>query len=453
MRPRNPSTGYSPADVVRLAWSLLLEADWRCDQIATHFTERGIRTYTQRHGGSTYTKDGQERPLRALYPCSVIYHLFTNPVYKGERHYRAKDGSVHVQQVPAFVTPAQWDQAQSRLAEHRRWSHRNVERTYLLRGLMRCAQCGAVYVGAWSHQRKGTDHRYYQCSTKHYQAHYYTQGTCVAAPVNADAKEAEIWADIEHFIRNPGATLLALAAKQDAEVEAGSTAREQLAELQAKPDAQQAERDSVLALYRRQRISEHDLDRQLDAIATEERGFQRERERLLEVTSAATTMQDRLVTARTLLARLHARLDTEPVTPALQREMIEAIVVDMRVETVEVGPSLRGRIKRRAKVQVTYAFDTPAPGPSPPITVQTSDESRLACRSTSFPSCAAALARFPWPLPRAPIRGAGRPAGSPPSTARSICCCSWRCRRSPTRWWSRSSRRTGMGAPRWGLSQ
>ncbi len=70
--------------------------------------------------------------------------------------------------------------------------------------------------------------------------------------------------------------------------------------------------------------------------------------------------------ARTLLQQLHARLDDaeQPVTPAVQREMVEALVLFIRVETVEVGLSQRGRMKRKAKVTARYTFERPAALPA-----------------------------------------------------------------------------------------
>jgi hypothetical protein len=60
------------------------------------------------------------------------------------------------------------------------------------------------------------------------------------------------------------------------------------------------------------------------------------------------------------LQQLHARLDSEPLTLALKREVIRALVLEIRVEAVEVGESRRGRIKRHAVLRVRYCFNPPA---------------------------------------------------------------------------------------------
>jgi hypothetical protein len=168
-----------------------------------------------------------------------------------------------------------------------------------LRGLLRCAQCGQRYTTSWGYSARvlGADgkrptFRYYTCPTRHQRRSYRRQvqagvvsGTvlldCDAPAFNAERYERDIWADIEQFIREPGAVLALLAAERHATIEQQEASRAQLAELQRDLDDLQSQRDDILALYRRQRISERDLDRQLDSIAEEEQGHLRTREKLL----------------------------------------------------------------------------------------------------------------------------------------------------------------------------
>jgi site-specific DNA recombinase len=351
----DPASGYSEADVVRLAWVLVTEQDWTCDDVADRLVALGIPT-----------RDGAER-----WTGNVIYQMLTNPVYKGERPYRRANGTVIVQPVPALVTVEQWDRAQAVLAAHRRGSTRNPDRPYLLRALMRCAQCGAPYITSWARSHGGTGPlwRYYSCQTRHYYAQILRRkgsapAKCPAATVNADKIEAMIWADVEQFARNPGETLLELSARSGEEAVTADIHRAALAELQQQLDAQQAERDSVLVLFRKGCIGERDLDRQLDDIARQEADIKEKRDSSMAALADATTRQDRLQGARERLQQMHAILDDpqRPVTPAVQRTMVEDLVRSIRVETVEVGVSARGRIKREPRVTVRYTFERPAAG-------------------------------------------------------------------------------------------
>jgi site-specific DNA recombinase len=238
---------------------------------------------------------------------------------------------------------------------------------------MRCAHCGALYTTSWTRRydkfgQPGALWRYYACSTRHYRQQFTRRRPgsgfpreCIGMSLDATAIEAKIWADVEQFVRNPGATLLELAARVGDEATAADVHRAELSDLQQKLDEQQAERDAVLALYRKGRINERDLDRQLDDIATEEAGVTARRDALTAALSDSASRQDRLQNARTLLQQLHARLDDpeQPATPAVQRAVVKALVQSIRVETVEIGISTRGRIKRQAQAHVRYSFERP----------------------------------------------------------------------------------------------
>jgi site-specific DNA recombinase len=346
------ASGYSESDVVRLCWSLLVEHDWPCDRIAAYLTDDlGIPT---REGGARWAPN-------------VVYRILADPIYTGIRHYHAPDGTVHQQTVPALLTDEQWQQAVAKLREHKRYSRKSPNHDYLLRGLMRCGLCGAPYTTSWSRLNggKGDLWRYYACSTRHYRRQYYRRyGTyptdCHGASVDAVLAEAQVWGDVEAFIRNPGTALARLAAREQGHAATAEASRDQLADVQRQLEVQQDERDSILALYRKARISERDLGRQLDAIAREEAGLVKKRDQYLAALAGATAGQDRLQSARTLLQRLHARMDAaDTITPDLQREWVALLVVAMRVQTLPNGTSTRGRPKYRAELAVTYCFDDP----------------------------------------------------------------------------------------------
>ncbi|MGZ3681399.1 MAG: hypothetical protein ACXWQR_23720, partial [Ktedonobacterales bacterium] len=128
-------------------------------------------------------------------------------------------------------------------------------------------------------------------------------------------------------------------------------------------DGLQGERDEILTQYRKKRISERDLDRQFDQIQQEETVLLEKRQRLTQALSDATDSEQRMQNARTLLQQLHARLDdagAAGMTPALKHEIVTALVREIRVDTVDIGLSQRGNMKRRAVVHAYYVFDEPA---------------------------------------------------------------------------------------------
>jgi len=367
----DPTTGYSEADVVRLCYPLLVERNWTLTQIADHLSELGIPTRAQRRGQTVYKLHGAELPLALMWAPGVVYHMLTNPIYKGIRSVLTKDGRAVTHPATALVDVDVWERAQFMLVDHRRYSNRNTDREYLLRGMMRCALCGAPYTTSWTKRRETGDlWRYYACSPRHFRsaiarrarAHGQTgePPTCVGKAISAVHIEEVVWRAVARFIRSPGEALHLLAAQVGSQAGAAETQRERLARIQAELDTYQSQRDAVVALFRRGRISERDLDRQLDDITREESGVHHERERIMAALQTANNAQDRLTGARTLLQQLHARLDSEPITPELQRMAVETIIAGIWVVTEEIGLSTRGKVKRRARVIVTYCFDNPS---------------------------------------------------------------------------------------------
>jgi site-specific DNA recombinase len=355
----DPESGRSEADILRLAWVLLTENDWPCERIAEHLDSEHIPT---RNGKRTHKG----------WAPKVVYQMFTNPVYKGERSYTQADGTIITLPVPALVSVEQWDAAQATLAKHRRSPVRAGARDYLLRGLLRCAECGALYTTSWTrrHDKDGNPlglHRYYACSTRHFrmqQSHTREGSTfpkdCIGVAISAEKVERDIWADVEEFIREPGPVLLELAARAgDASAQA-ETHRAALAEVQQQLDASQRERDSVVTMYRKGSITERDLEHQLAELARESAALLARRDAASQALADAVEQEQRMQGARTLLQTLHARLDEVDDgerTPAQQRDIVEKLVKSIRVQTVASGTSARGRVKRSANIEVTYTFD------------------------------------------------------------------------------------------------
>jgi site-specific DNA recombinase len=373
----DPSTGYSEPDVVRLAWHLSVEQGMCTLDIANRLTDMGIPT-----------RQGKQ----ARWQESVVWQMLTNPTIKGERTYTRKDGTRYVEPVPAIPTLEQWERLQAALAEHKRASTRNEAMPFLLRDLLRCGVCGESYAATYcelkDHSGKKYGHwRHYACTRRLYARLRQRRGepfrTCIGRAVDAEKLEALVWADVEQFIRDPGPILHQLAAQVASEQEGAAETRARLTSLEAQAAAFQAERDSILTLFRKGRITERDLDRQMDGIEREEGTLRKERATVVARMEGQTATQDRLTSARALLQRLHARLDNGPLSPETRQEIVRALVADIRVDTVQAGMSRRGTVKYAPKVHVSYVFDAPtaqAPTASQALVSQAQDVTVTTCR-------------------------------------------------------------------------
>jgi hypothetical protein len=108
------------------------------------------------------------------------------------------------------------------------------------------------------------------------------------------------------------------------------------------------ERNRILTLFRKGRINEADLDRQMDQIDREEAGLRSNIEdvsaRLLGVDGVG-----RVQSAEALLEELRGRLDAG-VSWEVKRNLIEALVGIIRIDTSDENG------KRCASIAITYRF-------------------------------------------------------------------------------------------------
>jgi site-specific DNA recombinase len=353
-----PGFEMSEADVVRLIFRMAVEEHQSCFQIADCLNQMGILTVYARdnrpllRGKRKVATAGIWRPAR-------VRSILTNQTYMGIHEYgkRSKklQGPIR-RSVPAIVSAEVWHAAQRILKENLLWADRNSRREYLLRGQMKCRLCGLTYVG-WvqsSPDRRGgryPNRRYYTCNGKigHRLIHTSTGQKCSSRLVPADFVEQVIWSEVESFLRNPGDVLGLLMASQGASTDATPLLQKEQRLLQERLGSLDTERMAILGLFRKGRIDEDMLNRQLDEIGTEEKAG---KARLGILTAQLATAKHNVVelsSAEQLLRELNRKLD-QPLTIDLRRQILSALVKSIGVETTERDG------KRDATIHVTYRF-------------------------------------------------------------------------------------------------
>lgn len=127
-------------------------------------------------------------------------------------------------QVPAIVDHTTWEAAQARIEYNKQMSKRNCKREYLLRGMVRCAQCGHRMAG---NAIKNGKHRYYRCGRQYFAK--LGEHVCVKIRVNADVIENWVWEYVLDVMANRKRFEKALCDAQKSEQMASESKREQLA--------------------------------------------------------------------------------------------------------------------------------------------------------------------------------------------------------------------------------
>jgi site-specific DNA recombinase len=213
------------AKVVRLIFTWYTKGDGEggpmtIGTITKRLTELQIPTYIDLHPVKNLKVRGHGEWYRAS-----VHRILGCQTYTGLWHYgkidqrnghtvpRPKDGLPSVE-VPAIISPEQWQAAQKRLAYNRKNHGRTPKYEYLMARRIRCHRCGGTAAG--SSTRKGETRRaYYSCyrsasgAVKCSQRSYF----------NVKQVDAAVWDWVKSFLIDPARLLDGLSshhAKQQA---------------------------------------------------------------------------------------------------------------------------------------------------------------------------------------------------------------------------------------------
>src|SRR5712691_10099493 len=343
-----PGLVLSEAEVVRTMYRLLADERWSCVKIAEHLNALGVPP--------AYTKDNRQIARRrpegkrkehtaGAWRPARIRNLVVNQVYKGEHIYgkRSQKQRERIPRaVPAIVDAETWEKAQQTLQHNLLFATRNAIRSYLLRGLLKCGRCGLNFHGTYARRPSGKCDGYYVCNGKS-PFRGRLQGLCPSKTIQAQVLEETIWQDILTFLHDPGPILAQLAEHlHSRQGQARDLEQERTAQAVALSHKEE-EKERVLDLYRRGRITIADLERQLEKIAQEEADLKARLTSLETTLRGQAAIATRLKEAQDVLQTLRQRLKEE-FTWEEKREIVEALVLEVRVETIGEGKEKTSQI-------------------------------------------------------------------------------------------------------------
>jgi site-specific DNA recombinase len=122
---------------------------------------------------------------------SRINQMVKNKLYVGRHVFRSRHGAIE-REVPPLVDAAVWGQAQAALIANRGVPSGYARRTYLLRGIVFCAECGCRFGGTPTSSSGWRDY-YYRCNGRVPAMHPNPDERCRAKYLPADVLEALVW--------------------------------------------------------------------------------------------------------------------------------------------------------------------------------------------------------------------------------------------------------------------
>lgn len=335
----------SEAAVVRRVYALYLDGH-TCGQVARLLSAEGVPTWAERR------ESGRETQGRWAGP--TVRDMLRSPTYCGRRRYRATETEqgkrkrrIRAEEIvegpaPAIIGEEEWVRVQARLDGARQKIPGNAKREYLLRGLIRCGACERIMGG----NTCGGGYTYYRC---HRDADQDPARHCRAPMVRADAIEPAVWADVQRWLRNPGAALERIAARHRDEISARVEVEAEGERLESAAAELEQQRERVIRMLRRALITEQEGDVQLREITEDLAALHARRHLVFARDARLAELGARLVTARATLGRFADFADTED--PGERRAVLEALV-----EGIRIG---RREGEQQPRVLVRYVFERP----------------------------------------------------------------------------------------------
>jgi site-specific DNA recombinase len=349
-----PGTAYSEADVVRMIYHWAGVERRSCFYIAEQLTRLRIPCAYERDERLVLRGKRKQRTSGIWRPARVR-NLIINTTYKGVHHFGKRSANkgrpLISRPVLAIVDEKTWEKAQANLRAHFLFSARSAKNEYLLRGLIKCGCCGLTFVGVSNLRPDGRRDYYYRCNGKQNgRGIYGLDGQrCPSKGVRGGNLEQMIWDDVEDFIRRPSIVIDRLQERLRNEATDSAKDRQRLSRLKSLLDAKASERNKVVSLYRKNRLNDAELDKQLTDIDRETAALSSQVEELERKLAGIDLNSPAVEHTEAILRRLAERLD-RGLTFVQKRQLVELLVGGVRIDTIRDGQ------KPENVVAVTYRF-------------------------------------------------------------------------------------------------
>jgi site-specific DNA recombinase len=290
-----------------------------------------------------------------------------NPTYRGEARVRSRFGTVS-RPAPALVDAEIWERAQRAVIQNRRLSPKNAQRNYMLRGLVKCGICGHAFTGGAGPKKQGQ----YRCQNQQGTRTNKADGRCPAGVIDATKLEDVIWQEVRTFVNDPGDHIAEAQRQLRERLASAGESEDQRKRLSRDLAGKELERERVLGMFRRGRITSDEAERELDAIAAEAAQIRDLMDSLRVRVEMAAAQEVYLSDVGAALARMRGRVEEIEHTNdrAAMREQIELLVRQIVLQTDVLGLA-KVRQRKRVGVRLTLAYRSedavvPVTGRRPP---------------------------------------------------------------------------------------
>lgn len=255
---------HEEAAVVRQIYSWVDHEALSARQVVGLFNRDSIRP---RRGSKKWARSSVLRILRGEVYAGVWYYNKhescepANPL-KNDKYRRSPKSSTRLRlrsewlpvELPEqlhIIPRHQWERVQRQLDQNLAFSPRNARHKYLLRGLVRCAGCGARYVGEPCHGRF-----YYRCYAR-----------CKKVPtIKEDTLNESVWTALKEAILNPQIIIESVVKHNETRNAEANNRRDEIAQVEKSTQQLETEESRLFEAYRLGVISAAQLGGELEKL-------------------------------------------------------------------------------------------------------------------------------------------------------------------------------------------
>ena len=338
--------GLTEAEFVRDFFRRVADGETTLNAERHRLSALGVPRY-QRYGGT----NGKVMERTGRWGVSTLSSIIHNPIYKGTGAVHSRHGLLERPAEP-LVDPSTWERAQAALTRNRNLAKKNAKRDYLLRGLVTCGQCGFTFTGAGQSGRPS-----YRCNGASGLSGIKAEARCIGGQASAKALEDAVWQEVRRFVDDPGEAVQRAQQQLRERMAGASRGEEQRKRLVTELAGKETERERVLGLFRRGRITTEEAERELDSIGREAAELRDLVGSLRTQAEMAAASEAYLADVGAMLAQIRGRVEEIEAKNdrAAMRELVELLVPRIVLRTELIGQK-RVRQQKRISLQLTLAF-------------------------------------------------------------------------------------------------
>jgi site-specific DNA recombinase len=309
------------AEIVRKVFKLYTEDDMATTKLADYLNAQDVPTAAQLKG----THPGN----KGIWRPSSVSRILSKKIYKGEFIFREDTEDEIVVDVPEIVSEETWQKASNLRNKNKTFSLRGSKRLYLLRGLIKCGECGLAYVGDGSSTR---NYSYYRCNGSR-NVNKTLDKRCKATSLRAEMAEDIVWNDVKKLIKNPGDLIQKLTERLKKKNKEQKPVKEELESIQNQINDKKQGRERIINLHRRNLIDEEETEKELKQLEKEISVLKEHRDILLNQKNHQNSMENKISNVKDLLLRLQDEVDE--ASPETKRKLIKTFVESITVNTLK----------------------------------------------------------------------------------------------------------------------